>query len=94
MNEEWQGKKTTIELRDNSELKIKAGFPGGASGKEPACQCRRHKRHELDPLVGKIPCRRAWQHTPVFLPGESHGQRNLAGYCPKGHKDSDKIAVT
>ena len=56
MKEEWQGKKTIIiELRDNSELKIKAGFPGGTSGKEPACQRRRHKRHEFNPSVGKIP---------------------------------------
>jgi len=55
-------------------------FPGGASGKESACQCRRHKRHRFDPWVGKIPWRRAWELTPVFLPGESHGQRNLVGY--------------
>ena len=47
------------------------GFPGGASGKEPACQCRRHKRGGFDPWVRKILCRRAWQPTPVFLPGES-----------------------
>ena len=58
------------------------GFPGGASGKEPTCQCRRHKRHSFHPWVGKIPWRRAWQLTPVFLPGESHGQRNLVGYSP------------
>ena len=58
-------------------------FPtSGTSGKEPACQCRRHKRHGFDPWVGKIPCRRAWQPTPVFLPGESHGQRSLEGYSP------------
>ena len=56
------------------------GFPGGASGKEPACQCRRHKRHGLNLWVGGIPWRRAWQPSPVFLPGESHGQRSLAGY--------------
>ena len=43
------------------------GFPGGASGKEPACQCRRHKRNRFDPWVGKIPWRRAWQSIPVFL---------------------------
>ena len=36
-------------------------FPGGTSGKEPACQCRRYKKHVLDPWVGKIPWRRAWQ---------------------------------
>ena len=47
-------------------------FPGGASGKEPTYQCRRHKRHGLDPWVGKSPWRRAWQPIPLFLPGESH----------------------
>ena len=53
------------------------GFPHGASGKEPACQCRRCKRlerHRFHPLVGKIPWRRAWQPILVFLPGESHVQ--------------------
>ena len=63
------------------------GFSGGTSGKESACQCRRHKRLRLDPWVGKIPWRRACQPTPVFLPGESHGQRSLAGYCPQGSKE-------
>ena len=43
----------------------------------------------FDPWVGKIPWRRAWQFTPVFLPGESHGQRSLAGYSLWGHKESD-----
>ena len=53
-------------------------LPGGAGGKEPACHCRRWKRREFTPRVGKIPWRRAWQPTPVFLPGESHGQGSLA----------------
>ena len=53
------------------------GFPAGASGKEPACQCKRHKRHEFDPRVGKIPWRRAWQPIPVFLPGEPQGPRSM-----------------
>ena len=43
------------------------GFPGGASGKEPACQCRRPKRLGFDSWVGKIPWSRKWQPTPVFL---------------------------
>ena len=47
------------------------GFPSGLVGKEPTCHCRRCKRHRLDPWVGKSPWRRAWQPTPVFLPGES-----------------------
>ena len=62
------------------------GFPGGASGKEPAFKCRKHKRHGFDPWIGKIPWRRAWQPTPVLLLGESHGQRSLAGYSPWGHR--------
>jgi len=45
-------------------------FPVGVSGKEPACQCRRCKRCRLDFWVRKIPWRRKWQPTPVFLPGE------------------------
>ena len=65
------------------------GFPGGTSHKELACQCRRCKRCEFDPWVGKIPWRKAWQPTPVFLPGESHGQRSLADYGPWDHKELD-----
>ena len=53
------------------------------SSKESTCQCRRHK---FDPWVGNIPWRRKWQLTPVFLPGESQGQRNLASYSPWSHK--------
>ena len=55
-------------------------FPGGADGKEPACQCRRHKRPGFNPRVGKIPCKRSWQPTPVFLLGKFCGQRRLVGY--------------
>ena len=66
------------------------GFPGGTSGKEPTCQCRRHKTCGLDSWVGKIPWKKAWQPTPVFLPGESHGQRSLVGYSPWGRKESDR----
>ena len=58
------------------------GFPGGASGKEPACQCRRCKRHGFHSWVMKIPRRSAWQSTPVFFPREFHGQRSLASYSP------------
>ena len=38
--------------------------------------------------------RRKWQHTPVFLPGESHGQRSLVGYSPWAHKESDIAETT
>ena len=54
------------------------GFLGGASGKEPTCQCRRFKLLGFNPWIGKIPWRRAWQSTQVFLSGEFHGQRSLA----------------
>ena len=64
--------KDTKKTRKNSFKAIR-GFPGGASGKEPTCQCRRHKRYGFDPWVGKIPWRRNGQPTAVFLPGESHG---------------------
>ena len=50
---------------------------------------QRHRRYAFGPWVGKIPWRREWQPTPVFLPGESHGQRSLAGYCPWVRKESD-----
>ena len=52
----------------------------GARSKEPACQFRRYERHRFNPWVRKIPWRRKWQPTPVFMPEESHGQRSLAGY--------------
>ena len=70
------------------------GFPGGAGGKEPTCQCRRHKRHRFDSLVGKIPSKRAWQLTPVFLPREYPGQRGLAGYTTQGRRESDTAEMT
>ena len=61
------------------------GFPGGASGNEPAFLCRRLKQ-KFSLWVGKIPWRRAWQPTPVFLPREFHGQKRLEGYSPQTTK--------
>ena len=52
-------------------------------------QCRRHRKCRSDPQVWMVHWRRKWQPTSVFLPGESHGQRSLVGYSPKGHKESD-----
>ena len=77
----------------------KSGFaeeylPRGGDSEEPACQCRRHQRCMFDPWVRKIFWRRQWQPTPVFLPGESHGQRSLEGYGPQGHKELDTTKVT
>ena len=82
--------------RGRSCLDIFASGPPrwhSASSKEPTCQCRRHKRCGFDPWVGKIPWRRAWKPTLVFLPGESHGQRSLAGYSPYGCKESTIFSI-
>ena len=51
-------------------------------------------RHGFNLWVRKIPWRRKWQPTPVFLPGKSNGQRSLAGYSPWGCKESDMIKTT
>ena len=65
---------------------LSAGFPGGAVVKNPPANI-------LDAGsilgLGKIPWRRQWQPIPVFLPGKSHGQRSLAGYSPRGCKESN-----
>ena len=62
------------------------GPPRWPGGKEFACHCR---RLGFDPWIRKIPWRRKWQPTSVFLPGKSHGQRSLAGYSSWGRKDLD-----
>ena len=64
-------------------------FPGKNTG--VSCQCLRWqcRRSRFNFWFGKIPQRRKWQPTPVFLPGEFHGQRSLAGYRPWGCKESD-----
>ena len=67
------------------------GFPGGSDSKKIHLQCR---RPGFNPWVWKIPWRRAWQSTLVFLPEESHGQQSLAGYNSWGHEESDTTEVT
>ena len=73
------------------------GFPGGASGKEPACQCRRLKKLGFNPWVGEIPWRRTWKPTPVFLPEEFHGQElgslQSIGSLRVGHNWSDLACI-
>ena len=64
------------------------GFPGGSDGKESACNAG---DTGLIPGSGRSPWRRKWPPTPVFLPGEFHGQRSMASYSPWGHKESDMI---
>ena len=57
-----------------------SGFSDGSA--EYTCNAGDIKRHRFDPWVGKIPCKRKWQPTPVFLPKKSQGQRSLACYSP------------
>ena len=59
------------------------------SGKESACQCRRHRRCRFELWVRKILWKRKPQPIPLFLPGKSHGQRNLVGFSLWGLKESD-----
>ena len=66
---------------------IPLGFPGGSDGErtknktkqKTSCQCRVPR---FNHWIGKMPLRRKWLPTPVFLPGEFHGHRSLAGYSP------------
>ena len=67
------------------------GFPRWLSGKESACQYRRHR---FNSWARKIHWRRKWQPTPAFLPGECHGQRSLVDYTVRGVTESDTTAHT
>ena len=78
-------------------------FPDGAMVKNPpacthththcksTCQCRRYR---FNTWLRKIPRRRKWQPTPVFLPEKSHGQRSLVGYRQEGRAELDTTEVT
>ena len=76
-----------------SEAKVKSGFPGGTVGKNMPASAGDTGDTGLitgsSHWVQKIPWRRKWKPTPVFLPGKSHGQRRLAGYSPGGCQQSD-----
>ena len=83
---------TSISLMEDEGLVLyhtHCSLPKWHSGKECACQCKRHRKHGFDPLIGKICWKRKWQSTPVFFPGQFHGQRSLVDYSPWGHKVSD-----
>ena len=69
-------------------------FSDGASSKEPIVNASRRKKNWFYPRVGNIPWRWAQQPTLVFLPGESHGQRNLVVYSPYSLKGLDMTEVT
>jgi len=91
---EWSQQWTEEIYRNIQHLFSFKGLPRWLSSKEPACRSRRHRRHGFDTWVRKISWREKWQPTPVFLPGESHGQRNLAGYSPWSHKELEMTEHT
>ena len=64
-------------------------FESGPILDDGASQVAQWERPGLDPCLGKIPWSRKWQPTPVFLPGESCGQRSLVGYSPLGRREWD-----
>ena len=68
------------------------GSPVGTSSKERIYQYRRCKRRGFDPWVRKILWKRKWKASAVFLPGESHGQRSLAGYSPRVPKSQTRLS--
>ena len=80
------GHHQTINAGEGVEKREPSCTVGGSEVK--ATDCLQARRPEYNSWVGKIPWRRKWQPTPVFLPGESHGRRSLVGYSPQGHKES------
>ena len=79
-----------LQLQENLMFGLREGFPGGASGKEPATKTD-VRNMGLIPGLGRPPWRRTWQPTPVFLPGESHGWRSLADCSPVGPKSQTRL---
>ena len=77
-------------LKNKGHLKRADELPQWLSGKESACNAE----DMVQSLGGKIPWRRKWQPTPVFLPGESHGRRSLVGCSPWGRTESDTTEAT
>ena len=73
----WSGRDVRRSVLDGLGFEVYVrhlSFPGGSDGKSICLQCG---RPGFDSWVGKIPWRRKWQPTPVFLPGKSHGRRSL-----------------
>ena len=80
------GKPSFVLIIASSHTHRKNGLPGWLSSRESACQ---YRGHGFDPCVGEILWRNKWQPTPVFLLGESRGQKSLVGYSPWSHKELD-----
>ena len=67
-------------------------FPSGTNSKDPTCQCRRYNRCGFEPWVDKIACRRAWQSTPVFSPGESPWTEEPGGLQSLGSQSQTRLS--
>ena len=89
-----------LRLRDLTQVLLRIRItPGSFLQRKPCMRlgggfpihlpCSRYSRHRFRPWVWKIPWRRKYQPTPIFLPGKSHGQRSLEDYNPWGHKELD-----
>ena len=72
-----------------ARLAVDFDVPRTPSWKNPPTPGRSCRSCKFDPWVGKIPCGKKWQPTPVLLPGKSYGLRSLVGYSPWGRKESD-----
>ena len=77
-----------IEVYIEYVLTIYMGFLISSVTKETTCSAG----DWFNPCIGKIPWRKNWQATPVFLPGKSYGQRSLVGYGPWGHQSQTKLS--
>ena len=84
----WTEEPSRLQTKGSQESDMTQGLNNQTS-LIPGLPRWRQKRHRFDPWVGKIFWRRAWQPTPVFLPGESHGQRSLVDYSPQGRREQD-----
>ena len=89
----WEGRPAYLTLFFSWCPTTWRGFLGGSVVKNSSA-VQEPEETQVRSWVGKIPWRRAWQPTPVFLPGESLGQRSPEGYSPWGHKESDMTEVT
>ena len=83
-SELWEEKKVLLSLMV---------FPSGSAVKNPLVM-QETQETQVQSWGEEDPRRRKWQFTPVFFPGESHGQRSLAGYSPQDHKESDTTEET
>ena len=90
VNQIWSLNSNSQSSRELKTHTTNSGFPGGSAIKNLSAI---QELQEFDPWVRNIPWRRAWHPTPVFLPGESHGQRSPASCSPWGHKESDMTKV-